>query len=65
MTMGSKTLFSTYMRGLNYRLQMKMDDVCRELEVINYPGKKYEIVYVSGETYDLTVLYCPYIKYNY
>ena len=64
-TIGNKTLFSTYIPSLKVNLNKKLEDLCKELEINTYLGKRYEILSVSGETDDMTDVYCPYIKYHY
>lgn len=57
-------LFSTYSPNQNYRLTMTVEDILKEMKLPVYPGKRYVLLSVGGETEDMTDVDCPYIKYQ-
>lgn len=57
-------LYSTYSPNLNYRLTMKIEDILREIGYPLYPGRRYVLISLGGETDDMVDVDCPYMKYH-
>lgn len=61
---GPLTLMNTYLKPIDYRLKMKIEDILDEEGKKKYPGKLYEQLYIAGETDDMTDVFAPYVKYH-
>lgn len=64
-TAQGKQIWSSFSTGLNHRKNLRLEDSFKEMQIHWYPGKKYEIVSLSGETDDMVDVYCPVLKYHY
>ena len=64
-TAQGKQIWSSFTTGLNHRKTKTLEESFREMQIHWYPGKKYEIVSISGETDDMVDVYCPVLKYHY
>ncbi len=57
-------LWSSYsMNKDNSKLSMNLDDIIASMGRTRYPGKKYEVLSISGENDEDVDVYCPIVKY--
>jgi ubiquitin-activating enzyme E1 len=57
-------IYSNYSPNLNYRLEMTVEDILKEINYQTYPGKLYVVISIGGETDDLVDVDAPYLKYK-
>jgi ubiquitin-activating enzyme E1 len=57
-------IYSTYSPNQSYRLTMTVEQILNEAKFATYPGKRYVLISVGGETDDMVDVDCPYIKYQ-
>lgn len=57
-------IYSTYAPNLNYRLDMTVEAILKEVNFQIYAGRKYVLISLGGETDDMVDVDCPVMKYR-
>ena len=62
--LGKETLFSSYEPKLDYHMDMTVEQILAEMKQPVFPGKRYVLLHLGGETEDMVDVNCPYVKYK-
>ena len=65
MAIEGKTLYTDYIQSLAGRLELEMEEIFKQMELDYYPGKRYQVISVSGETENMEDVVCPYLVYHF
>jgi len=64
MSLGKLVIYNKYSKGNDQRLNMRPDEIVKEISGIEYPPyKKFIEMEISGETSDMVDCLLPSIKY--